>query len=419
MEERTRDNDAGTHPLAAGGVGGRWAVAQMGARMHYAVPRALHAAGHLDRLYTDAVATRGWPSLLRHVPEGVLPAGARRLAGRRPTGVPTARTTAFTALGVAFARRYRRATTAGARLDVHRWAGETFGRLVVRHGLGAAAGAFGYNTAALEVLVDARRLGLATAVEQASAPAGIERALHSREHERFPEWEDPPPSPAASRRMAEREQAEWAHADVVLCGSEFVARGVAAEGGPQCHVVPYGYGGPVAPRAIREGGPLRVLVAGRVSLLKGSPYVFEAARLLGSQVTVRMLGEVRVSGRALADRPASVGVLGHVSRADMAAHYEWADVFLLPSLCEGSATAVYEALASGLPVVCTPHTGSIVRDGVEGAVVPVRDAEAIAGALLHLCDPAVRAVASARATARAMFGSEQAYAGRLLHALVT
>jgi glycosyltransferase involved in cell wall biosynthesis len=41
----------------------------------------------------------------------------------------------------------------------------------------------------------------------------------------------------------------------------------------------------------------------------------------------------------------------------------------------------YEALAAGLPVITTPHAGSVVRHGVDGMIVPIRDAEAIAGAL--------------------------------------
>jgi hypothetical protein len=38
-----------------------WTVAQLGARMHYAVPRILHEAGILDRFYTDICAAKGWP----------------------------------------------------------------------------------------------------------------------------------------------------------------------------------------------------------------------------------------------------------------------------------------------------------------------------------------------------------------------
>jgi glycosyltransferase involved in cell wall biosynthesis len=68
---------------------------------------------------------------------------------------------------------------------------------------------------------------------------------------------------------------------------------------------------------------------------------------------------------------------GIIPRPEMRAQYEWADVFLLPSLCEGSATVTYEALFRGRPVICTPQTGSTIRDGVDGFVVPARDPGAI------------------------------------------
>ncbi|MDQ7028789.1 MAG: glycosyltransferase family 4 protein, partial [Ardenticatenia bacterium] len=61
-----------------------------------------------------------------------------------------------------------------------------------------------------------------------------------------------------------------------------------------------------------------------------------------------------------------------------------ADVFVFPSLQEGSALVTYEALACGLPVVTTPNAGSVVRDGIEGFLVPIRDVEALAARLEHL-----------------------------------
>ena len=57
--------------------------------------------------------------------------------------------------------------------------------------------------------------------------------------------------------------------------------------------------------------------------------------------------------------------------------YADADLFVYPSLHEGSAFATYEALASGLPVIATPNTGSVVRDGTDGYLVPVRDVDAL------------------------------------------
>ena len=48
-------------------------------------------------------------------------------------------------------------------------------------------------------------------------------------------------------------------------------------------------------------------------------------------------------------------------------------VFVLPSITEGSAKTTYEAMAAGLPVITTLNAGSVVRDGIDGFIVPIRD----------------------------------------------
>jgi glycosyltransferase involved in cell wall biosynthesis len=60
--------------------------------------------------------------------------------------------------------------------------------------------------------------------------------------------------------------------------------------------------------------------------------------------------------------------------------FAWADVFVLPSLCEGSAVSTYEAMLSGCPVICTPNTGVTPVRGMV-TIVRVRDSRAIAEAL--------------------------------------
>src|SRR5262249_9861656 len=64
----------------------------------------------------------------------------------------------------------------------------------------------------------------------------------------------------------------------------------------------------------------------------------------------------------------------------------------------------YEALACGLPSVVTPDAGSVVRDGVEGFVVPPRDVDTLAARLAQLgLDPQLRARMASAARARALF----------------
>ncbi len=99
----------------------------------------------------------------------------------------------------------------------------------------------------------------------------------------------------------------------------------------------------------------------------------------------------------------------------MRSHYEWADVFVLPTISEGSANVCYEALNAGLPVVTTTNAGSVVRDSVDGFVVPIRDVEMLRSRLVRLaCDIELRQSMSEAAVQRSTEYTWSRYADRLL-----
>ena len=89
-------------------------------------------------------------------------------------------------------------------------------------------------------------------------------------------------------------------------------------------------------------------------------------------------------------------------------------MFVLPTLIEGMPLVVLEAMACGLPVIVTANgPGDIVRDGIDGFVIPERDADAICDRLdwLHR-HPALRAEMGQRAAQRAREFSWAAYASK-------
>jgi glycosyltransferase involved in cell wall biosynthesis len=87
-------------------------------------------------------------------------------------------------------------------------------------------------------------------------------------------------------------------------------------------------------------------------------------------------------------------------QAQLAERLRSADIFVLPSLEEGLVRTACEAMACGLPVILTPHTGAndFVTPGISGEVVPIRDPQAIADAILKwaeiVMDPDYHAVVS-------------------------
>lgn len=351
------------------------------------MPRALHFAGMLERFFTDAAGTGALARALATVPEKLRPLGLKRLLARGPGDLPRERITAFERFGWEYVWRRSRARSGSEMTHVHLWAGRKFCRLVLKAGLGETGVVYTFNSAGLEVMECVRGSGVFTLMDQTSAPVRIEDHLAETEMALNPGWEDATSSGDARSEFAAREQAEWEQADLIICGSDFVRRGIQECGGPVecCAVVPYGVDPLTSgPDSKKRGDRLRVLICGSVRLQKGAPYALAAARALQGVAEFRWCGGVGVLPAAARRLSKYVELRGAVPRSQIVEHYAWADVFLLPSICEGSAGVCYEALAAGLPVITTPNAGSVVRDGMDGFIVRIRDAEAIAEKLESL-----------------------------------
>jgi glycosyltransferase involved in cell wall biosynthesis len=220
--------------------------------------------------------------------------------------------------------------------------------------------------------------------------------------------------------VLDRDELDWLHerrlrdlelADRILVPSEHIAATLARHGTPRdkIRVIPYAADlerfrpDP----AKRHEATCTFLFAGGITQRKGIKYLLDAWRWVRRPGwRLQLLGALPREIGPLRPYLDEVEHLGRVGHAEMPARMAAADVFVFPSLFEGSAVVTYEALACGLPSVVTPNAGSVVRDGVEGFVVPARDVEALAERMERLgSDPALRARMSAEARARAeVFG---------------
>jgi glycosyltransferase involved in cell wall biosynthesis len=393
-------------------------VAQLGARMHYAVPRILQNAGMLHRLYTDACATKGLPRLLRNIiTKGLRPAPLRRLLERIPKGIPPSKVTAFTSFGVRETLRRYRLSSLSEQTAHYLWTGREFSRRIIENGdFGGVDGIYGFKMVALEILTEGKKHGLKTILEQPNVNRQVMHDLLKEEHRLHPGWAEPREEDKYLQKESDREREEWSKADLILCPSEFVKEGIRKVDGPteRAAVVPYGVDFQVRDHPRRQPErPLHVLSAGTVSLRKGVPYLLDAARQ--SSAYFRMVGEINLAEEGRDQLSTEIELPGKVPRSRIHDHYKWADVFVLPSICEGSATVIYEALAHALPVICTPNTGSIVRDGTDGFIVPIREADPIADRLEQLAsDPELyRSMSEAALERYRQEGTLEAYGRRL------
>ena len=167
-------------------------------------------------------------------------------------------------------------------------------------------------------------------------------------------------------------------------------------------------------RAIRSeiGATDATIVVGAVGRLvaeKGYPELFEAATALGDEYLVVCIGpDDRDKSDALPaemiEEASGAGIRFLGMRTDVDELYRGMDLFILPSHREGYPRSAMEAAASGLPVIATDIRGcrDVVEDGANGYLIPVRDPEAIAGAITLLgSDAQLRRSMGAEGRARA------------------
>ena len=117
--------------------------------------------------------------------------------------------------------------------------------------------------------------------------------------------------------------------------------------------------------------PFRLLFLGQVTLRKGIGLLFEALRLLPDMpLRLDIVGPIQVEVPDWIRRDPRVCFHGAVPRGEAGAFYRQADLFLFPTLSDGFGMTQLEALAASVPVIATRFCGDVVRDGVNGRVLP-------------------------------------------------
>jgi glycosyltransferase involved in cell wall biosynthesis len=245
---------------------------------------------------------------------------------------------------------------------------------------------YGYANACFEFI---RRNGGKTFVDAGNSHIENFWEILNEEHRRW-KCSYPPVSPF----WYERSRAMLAGVDYVLSPSSYVTQSFLARGFKPEKILRNVY--PVnldtfKPAALPrpKARPLTIINTASLSLRKGTPYLLEAFRIVHRQhpsarlqLTDIIQDDVKVVLARYRDLP--IDWAPPMPQPQLAERLRQADVFVLPSIEEGLVRTALEAMASGLPVVLTPHCGAndFVRSGVNGEVVPIRDAKATAEAIL-------------------------------------
>ena len=383
----------------------KWICCQLGAREHYAIPRALFSRGLLGCLLTDAWVPPS--SVLAKISAG-------SLADRFHSELSDARVIAFNSSVILFEMlaRARRLAEWERIIARNQW----FQRKVV--------GAFNsqlstlnfqpillsYSYAAIEPFRFAKLHGWKTLLLQID-PGPEEERIVAEEVARVPAlagaWQPAPAAYWASWRQ------ECDLADRIIVNSEWSREGLMRSGIPSEKLtsIPLAYGASEVgdqkaeirqersyPARFTQDRPMRVLFLGQVNLRKGVSRLLQAAQTLRDEpVEFWMVGPVQIANAETAADNARVKWFGPVTRKETAEKYRAADVFILPTLSDGFAITQLEAQAYGLPVISSKCCGGVVENGRNGIILEEPSAACIAAALRDcVADPnRLRALAAA------------------------
>lgn len=248
-------------------------------------------------------------------------------------------------------------------------------------------GVYAFEDGALESFKMAKALGIKCIYDLPIAYWDTGRKLMQEDAQRLPEWavtlgggiQD-------SEKKLQRKTQEMELADVVVGPGDFVLNSLpewarkkklvmSAFGSPQKNYQPADHD------EKRSTRPLRILFVGSMGQRKGLGDLFNAIKLLNRKDV-----ELIVLGTPLAPmefyRKQFPDFLYESSRPhdQVLALMRSCDVFCLPSIVEGRALVMQEAMSQGLPLIITPNTGGsdLIIEGETGFLVPIRNPAAIA-----------------------------------------
>jgi glycosyltransferase involved in cell wall biosynthesis len=247
---------------------------------------------------------------------------------------------------------------------------------------------WGYNNSSLQAFRWAKQHGIRCMLDQTVGHCvSMNRALLA-ERERHPEFFLNSYQPYTPEEIAQQDE-EIGLADTVVAGSDFCADTLIENGCPaaKIRVVPYGFDEDLFPlrpsaRATLRGRPCRFLFVGALNPRKGIAPLLKAFQSIPtSEASLTLLGRMEIPEETFGKFAGRVTHIAAVPRNDVAKYYVQSDCFIFPSLFEGSALALYEAVGADLGIIQSASAGVGVQAGKNGVILDEVTEERIVSAV--------------------------------------
>ncbi|HEA47487.1 MAG TPA: glycosyltransferase family 1 protein [bacterium] len=240
----------------------------------------------------------------------------------------------------------------------------------------------GWNSQCLSSLKEAKKRGIVTVVERSSSHILTQMELIKEEYKTYGIKLKPELDVVIERCLKEYEVADYISVPSQFVYDSFLKRGFARK---KLILIPLGVDIEKYRPGKKKDKVFRILFMGQISLRKGAQYLlraFSELKLKNSELL--LVGGIGRDFKKIFKEYREKIELKYIPWSnDLGDICRQSSVFVFPSIEEGSALVNYIAMACGLPVITAFNSGSPVRDGEDGFLVPIRDVEALKEKILY------------------------------------
>ena len=190
-----------------------------------------------------------------------------------------------------------------------------------------------------------------------------------------------------SKYIVEKEREEYEIADYITVPTEFARETFISKGFSKEKIIKIPYGVNLKEfnfkKFQRKDNKFRIIYTGSVSVRKGLIYLlnsFNELNLKNSELLI--IGNIENKMRKIIKKfelNKNIIFKNSVKQQELSKYYSYSDLFITCSIEEGLSMVQLQAMACGLPVICTKNSGGeeIIKDGIDGYILPIRDIEAL------------------------------------------
>jgi alpha-maltose-1-phosphate synthase len=267
-------------------------------------------------------------------------------------------------------------------VDLINWVYTFLDRQVAEHHLEGLDAIYSYEDLAATTFKKAKERGILCLYDLPIPYYQMTGDIMRQEAELFPAIAPAIENIRESAEKIDRKQQEIQLADRIFVASSISKQSLLDVNVPTEKIIVVPYGAPVdyfQPQP-KQDKNFRALFLGQISPRKGVHYLLSAWRKLDlKDAELVLVGQNRFPTGWLERYSDLCTYIPSVPHLLLNKYYSSASIFVFPSLIEGFAMVLLEAMACGIPIITTPNTAGpdIITDGVEGFIIPIRDVAAI------------------------------------------